>query len=90
MNLTFRLDSGEYDSAKRSGSISHVDDIEKKYPSYLHFLYRYAVGTCGAKSWFELLASVMDKMSNVPGESRMTINLSHHQLNTWFIDNQGK
>ena len=38
-----KLDSGEHASAKHSGSTSYVEDIEKKHPDYLHFLYQYTI-----------------------------------------------
>ena len=67
MNVSLKIDSGDHTSAKYSGSPFYVDDIEKKHPGYLHFLYRYVVKTYGAKSGFVLLALVMNEKSDAPG-----------------------
>ena len=88
--MSLKLDSGNLEGAKRSGSTSYVDLIEERHPGYLHFLYRYAIRTYGAKSGFSLLASVMNEKSDTPGESRMSINLSRRQVNSWFLSNSGK
>ena len=90
IRMSVKLDTGDHASTNRIGSTSYVGEIEKRHPGYLHFLYRYAVRTFGAKSGFGLLASVMNERSDTPGESRTSLNLSRRQLNAWFLANLGK
>lgn len=56
-------------------SIEYVQQLETKFPCYLHTLYCYsskAVG-CKCKATFDSLALCMHKMSATPGESKMNL-----------------
>ena len=53
--------SGDKEREGSIGSTSDVDKIEVKYPGYLHYIYRYATNTFGAKYSFELLSIAINK-----------------------------
>ena len=84
------LDISSLLEPKHKGSSSSISYIETKHPEYLHYLYRYASKTHGAKANFATLAAAINLKSRVPTESRMNVSLTRRQLNQWFCDNGGK
>lgn len=73
-------------SPKHSGSIKYVEDIEKRHPRYIRELFRYATKLKGSGALYQELADTMNLKSEVPGETRATLNLSRWQLVDWFKD----
>ena len=84
------LDISSLLEPKHKGSSSSISYIETKHPGYLHYLYRYASKTHGAKASFATLAAAINLKSRVPTENRMNVSLTRRQLNKWFCDNGGK
>ena len=61
---------------KHNGSSSSISYIATKHPAYLHYLYRYASKTYGAKASFATQAAAKNLKSRVPTENRMNVSLT--------------
>ena len=80
----------EYFYDSRGGKIAYLDFISKKYPGYVHELYRYASDTVGSKASFYAMSLCMNQRSQIVSEIRDSLNINRRQLNNWFNSNGGK
>ena len=68
-------------------SLVDIKFDEKRYPWYLHKLFRYSNNTIGCKVSFFTISFFMNKYSRVNTYARDDVNLTRHQLNNWLNDN---
>ena len=87
-----RVDS-VFDSKVGSGRMNFVTYLERRFPKFLHSIYRYATKTIGIDATVPLLLNLMNAKARVDHplcEIRSTIELTKHHFWTFFNANGGK
>ena len=76
-----------FDSKAGKGRINYVTYLEREFPQYLHYLYRYATKTIGADATVPMLCCLMNSKSQMdhpycPVRSRLK--MTRHKFWTFF------
>ena len=84
------LQSEEIVGRHHKGSVSCTDAVDKKYPGYLHSLFRKALQVKGNNASFSEISCHMNVSSSLESESRDSVQLSRKQIEVWFKTHSGK
>lgn len=72
---------------KHKGSVSYLEQVERKHPGFIRRLFRYAQKIRGALATF---AELVDTVNQKSETEDLVISATRKQINIWFNEQGGK